>query len=767
MQIRHFLDTRSVRQFLTIFLLACCSTGMAQKVMLQGWYWNYPAKIGIQRYAQNYLNYLPDFSSAGFDYIWLPPLSRSSTNQASVGYDVMDYYDLGEYGLGATRFGTRKDVQKLTDSLHARGIQPIADMVYNQRAGGAWEDNPAVQGWITNMNATKISNGDQPYPSDRFRCYIVLGGNSGVDTGNYYFKFRSASLSSNFYGFPYQVQMWTSKVPRALDSLYNSWEYEPNGGGECGDSDNFYILGYTKWAHIDAGGCGIDEFHLHLDTSMFNRAGDTLFITMGNSGATGLNQFSDHYLYDVWDAAANASIKTNVKYQTATDFTHMTSGKGPMNWSNFKPDGNPTQLSGDWDEMLFFYDVDQYVSSTRKVISDYQEFMFDSVGIQGMRVDAVKNYTYVFTAQMLDSLHAHGHNPEMVVGEFYDYNPSSLTGFIGNVTNNMSASAASAIHMKVFDFALRGALKSACDQFGYDVRNVFTAGMVDGASGNGINAVTWVNNHDFRDPGQPVTYNPELVYAYILTNQKIGTPCVYLGDYFGTNFMRGRIKGLMHASKRYITGFDQLDYLSAINSSYSNSFVSGLNTTTLIYQFHNPVTNREVITAINFAGDSLDVYQKVNTAHIGTGDSFTDIFGMDRPLVTTITANQEIHVKLPPRSFTVYVQGGDLQDSLISLGDTIAPVRPTTLTTVAKTDELISVFPNPFSQSFGLKLNDDVNGVMDISIYDLSGRKVYSESMTNPTSGVMLINPQLASSGIYVLRVNTGNDSHFFKLAKN
>ena len=101
-----------VRKFLVVCTLALCtSAAFAQQVMLQGWYWNYPASIGIHRYGQNYLNYVPDFAEAGFDFIWLPPLSRASVNQ-SMGYDVMDYYDLGEYGQGATRFGTRRDVDK-------------------------------------------------------------------------------------------------------------------------------------------------------------------------------------------------------------------------------------------------------------------------------------------------------------------------------------------------------------------------------------------------------------------------------------------------------------------------------------------------------------------------------------------------------------------------------------------------------------------------------------------------------------------------------
>ncbi len=767
MQLSSFLYSSLKRSSMLLVLLAGISlAGISQQIMLQGWYWNYPVKIGIHRYAQNYINYLPDFAEAGFDYIWLPPMSRAAGGQTGMGYDVQDYYDLGSYGLGATHFGTRPDVDNLMSAMHQYGIQPIADMVYNQRVGGAWEDNGAVQGWITNMNITKISNGDQPYPSDRFRCYIVLGGNSGNGPGTYYFKFRSASLSSNFYGFPYTVQMWTRKTPAAIDSVYDSWEYEPNGGGECGDSDNYYVLGYNKYANVDAGGCGIDEFRLTIDTSMYNATGDTLYITMVNQGVTGLGSFSDQYLYDVWSGPLNASIVSQVKYQTATDFTHLPSQRGAMNWSNFKPNGAPTQLAGDWDEMLFFYDVDQYVASTQKVISDYQDFMFDSIGIQGMRMDAVKNYTYMFSAQMLDSLYFHHHQATMLVGEYYDYNPSALTGFITNVRNNMAQQ--DTLHMRVFDFAMRGALKSACDQFGYDARNLFNSGMVDGASGQTINAVPFVNNHDFRAAGQPVVNNPELAYAYIITNQKLGVPCVYLGDYFASNFMKGRIKGLMHASKRYITGYDNVDYLSRFNSPYNQSFITNqFQSTTVIYQFNNPVTNRSVIMAINFAGDSLDVYQQINTSHVAVGDTFTDVFRISPSATTTITANNEIHVKLPPRSFTMYVQGGDIRDSIVSLGDTITPSNPNAVNNITEPANSISVFPNPFTQSFSIRLDNNVTGIMNIEVYDLSGRKIYTERMIDAASGVITINPQITVAGIYLLKITANNESQFFKLAKN
>ncbi|MBK9791518.1 MAG: hypothetical protein IPP60_00010 [Sphingobacteriales bacterium] len=132
-----------------------------------------------------------------------------------------------------------------------------------------------------------------------------------------------------------------------------------------------------------------------------------------------------------------------------------------------------------------------------------------------------------------------------------------------------------AINVRVFDFALRNNLEQACDAFGYDVRNVFNSGIVDGAGGSGFNVVTFINNHDFRDPGQPVDNDPILAYAYILTNNKIGIPCVYFSDYYSPLNLRCQINGLMEAHRRYIYGATQVDYLSRYSSPYFANYISG------------------------------------------------------------------------------------------------------------------------------------------------------------------------------------------------
>jgi hypothetical protein len=87
------------------------------------------------------------------------------------------------------------------------------------------------------------------------------------------------------------------------------------------------------------------------------------------------------------------------------------------------------------------------------------------------------------------------------------------------------------------------------------------------------------------------------------------------------------------------------------------------------------------------------MYQHVNTSNVAVGDTFTDIFGVAKgPRLTAITANSEIHVIIPPRSFAVYVKGNHA-DSIISLGDTLAPVVTIGVEEVSGAKSLATVFP--------------------------------------------------------------------------
>ncbi len=74
------------------------------------------------------------------------------------------------------------------------------------------------------------------------------------------------------------------------------------------------------------------------------------------------------------------------------------------------------------------------------------------------------------------------------------------------------------------------------------------------------------------------------------------------------------------------------------------------------------------------------------------------------------------------------------------------------------------VFPNPFEKSFTIKFRTSIKDDIAISMYDLNGRIIHSQT-SHPTQRVdVLINT--ISSGTYFLKVTTGTKRFSTKLIK-
>ena len=129
--------------FLVIFSFYT-NTAKAQDVLMQAWYWDYPKSTDEANWADTLRIKANTIEAAGFTHLWLPPLSRASSGNNSNGYDPKDLYDYGEYGGGATGFGTRSDLDSLMSTFNSNGIEIIADLVFNHRDGGKAENNPCL-----------------------------------------------------------------------------------------------------------------------------------------------------------------------------------------------------------------------------------------------------------------------------------------------------------------------------------------------------------------------------------------------------------------------------------------------------------------------------------------------------------------------------------------------------------------------------------------------------------------------------------------------
>ena len=213
-------------------------------VMMQAFYWDVPAG-GI--WWQHLETKVQQWSDAGFDAIWLPPVSKAQNGAFSMGYDPFDYYDLGEFnqmGSIKTRFGSKVELQNLIKNAHSAKLSVIADIVINHNSGGESEVNP--------MTGQAHWTAFKPLSGKFFRTHREFHPND----------FHSND-SGVFGGFPdlchhqSYVQDWLWKRPESIAQYYKNsigfdgWRFD-------------YVKGFEPWVVKDwkneVGGFSVGEY---------------------------------------------------------------------------------------------------------------------------------------------------------------------------------------------------------------------------------------------------------------------------------------------------------------------------------------------------------------------------------------------------------------------------------------------------------------------------------------------------------------------------
>lgn len=108
-------------------------------VMMQAFEWFLPDD---GNYYKNLKNKAKELKEAGFDALWLPPMTKA-TGTNDVGYGIYDLYDLGEFdqkGSVRTKYGTVEELKEAIDALHKVGIKVYADFVMNHKAGADYSE---------------------------------------------------------------------------------------------------------------------------------------------------------------------------------------------------------------------------------------------------------------------------------------------------------------------------------------------------------------------------------------------------------------------------------------------------------------------------------------------------------------------------------------------------------------------------------------------------------------------------------------------------
>ncbi len=118
---------------------------MKNKTMMQYFEWYLPADgLLWERCAKQ----AAELKQAGINMVWLPPAYKGAAGSQSVGYDVYDTYDLGEFdqkGSVATKYGTKDAYLEAIKVLQEQGIEVLADVVLNHMMGAEATENVAAE----------------------------------------------------------------------------------------------------------------------------------------------------------------------------------------------------------------------------------------------------------------------------------------------------------------------------------------------------------------------------------------------------------------------------------------------------------------------------------------------------------------------------------------------------------------------------------------------------------------------------------------------
>lgn len=108
---------------------------MANYTMFQFFHWFYPKDAVLWEDAVRETARLGEL---GISSVWLPPACKGTGGDQTIGYDIYDLFDLGEFdqkGAVATRYGTKEQYLGAIKTFHDHGIQVYADVVLNHKAG--------------------------------------------------------------------------------------------------------------------------------------------------------------------------------------------------------------------------------------------------------------------------------------------------------------------------------------------------------------------------------------------------------------------------------------------------------------------------------------------------------------------------------------------------------------------------------------------------------------------------------------------------------
>ncbi len=212
---------------------------------------------------------------------------------------------------------------------------------------------------------------------------------------------------------------------------------------------------------------------------------------------------------------------------SGTDWDEKEKRKGLYLFSGKSWNRETDDEKGNYD-YLMGSDLDTDNPAVAAELQNWARWYFDTVGMDGVRLDAVKHISFDFYREWLRALRAYaaenGKEELFAVGEYWHADLWHLTHYLDAVQNSMF----------LFDVPLHYNFFHASREGGYyDMRGLFANSLVKERPQQ---AVTFVDNHDTQ-AGQALCSDVQgwfkpIAYASILLREG-GIPCVFYGDLYG------------------------------------------------------------------------------------------------------------------------------------------------------------------------------------------------------------------------------------------
>jgi alpha-amylase len=375
---------------------------MQNQTLIQYFHWYYNEQDNLWTKAAKEAKNLKEF---GFTGVWFPPACKGSNGGFSVGYDLYDLFDLGEFDQKNsinTKYGSKKEYVKAINALHENDITVIADTVFNHKAAGDELEKIPVR--------TVNPDNRNEFTSD-----------------------------------VHEIEAWTKFTFKGRKGKYSKfiWDHRCFTG--------------VDWAN---------------------------------------------------DLQESAIFSIQNEY-----------GEG---WENV-----PSNELGNYD-YLMFNDIDFRNEEVRLEFKRWGKWYFDTCGIDGFRLDAVKHIPAGFLIEWIDEMKAQCNKDFFMVAENWNVESVDEMEEYIQLTGGRTQLFDSLLHHNFFLASQGGS--------DYDLSTIFENTLVNR---NPLLAVTFVDNHDSQ-PLQALESFVEfwfrpLAYTMILLREG-GIPCVFYTDVYGATY---------------------------------------------------------------------------------------------------------------------------------------------------------------------------------------------------------------------------------------